>query len=132
MPTECVGLDELLTSMQAGLPSPPKTYKPMMKGVYVAYAVVAWYDLHLMNSMISGTLHLSRAYVCILIQFALGASLPLSATLCWEEDFAEPVPNHVVCVTCFASLECDNGVCTRSEVQCSELMLSYCPLFVDR
>ena len=31
-----------LLLLQAGLPSPPKTYKPMMKGVYVAYAVVAW------------------------------------------------------------------------------------------
>ncbi|KAK9831658.1 hypothetical protein WJX74_004645 [Apatococcus lobatus] len=36
------GGHNVVLEIQAGLPSPPKTYKPMMKGVYVAYAVVAW------------------------------------------------------------------------------------------
>lgn len=30
------------TAVQATLPSPPDTFKPMMAGVYVAYALVAW------------------------------------------------------------------------------------------
>ncbi|KAK9904954.1 hypothetical protein WJX75_006393 [Coccomyxa subellipsoidea] len=36
------GGHNVVLEIQATLPSPPDTFKPMMKGVYVAYVLVAW------------------------------------------------------------------------------------------
>ena len=36
------GGHNVVLEIQATLPHPPSTVKPMMKGVYVAYAIVLW------------------------------------------------------------------------------------------
>ena len=32
----------VVLEIQSSMPSPPKTYRPYMKGVYLAYSIVAW------------------------------------------------------------------------------------------
>ncbi|KAK9806840.1 hypothetical protein WJX72_004583 [[Myrmecia] bisecta] len=36
------GGHNVVLEIQACMPSPPKTFKPMMRGVYIAYIIVAW------------------------------------------------------------------------------------------
>ena len=32
----------MILEIQAQMPSPPATFRPYMRGVYIAYAVVSW------------------------------------------------------------------------------------------